>query len=623
MAGLPALVPLLSLGAGSALLAVAPPPAPPPPPPAAASVAEAGDATSRFGSTGFGWTLPRDGRGDGVSVNGLRQQAQWRLEGGELWLPLDLLEGQLGVSHRQRADGALSLEWFGQRLAVPRNQQRSLDDEVAVPVARLLQPLGLTVAVRGAELELNLPSRPLLAIRSRDLATGGRRVVFDLAGPGALRSGAGQIGLAVRASAAQQRQLAQLGLGPQQRGDWLTLQAEGQSLSLAGPWRLVLDLLPVATDGRTADGGSGPSSGRPAIQPPESDQRLANLIGQGVSIERRVDSSGGQAVLVNSVRLDPVTVPVEMRPLNRADGMQGLSSLSQLARGEQALIAINGGFFNRVNRLPLGALRDGGVWLSGPILNRGAIGWQAGALPSFGRLSLEESVEDSQGGRWPLTGLNSGYVQRGLARYTAAWGRSYSPISGQETAVLVRQGRVIQRFSTDELTAGVPLRPGDELLVARGGVNPPWQPGDGLMIRSRPSHPLGLNPFVMGGGPLLLQDGQLVLNGAAEGFGSGFLSQGAPRTVIASDGRQLWLLTLQGVNGPGPTLLETARLLQRQGLRDALNLDGGSSTGLMLGEEHRVKGRGVVAAIHNGLGLVPRAALQGQLAERADLVAGP
>jgi len=30
-----------------------------------------------------------------------------------------------------------------------------------------------------------------------------------------------------------------------------------------------------------------------------------------------------------------------------------------------------------------------------------------------------------------------------------------------------------------------------------------------------------------------------------------------------------------------------------------------------------------VAAIHNGLGLVPRAALQGQLAERADLVAGP
>ncbi|MFZ9464005.1 MAG: phosphodiester glycosidase family protein, partial [Vulcanococcus sp.] len=122
-------------------------------------------------------------------MNGLRQQAQWRLEGGELWLPLDLLEGQLGVSHRQRADGALSLEWFGQRLAVPRNQQRSLDDEVAVPVARLLQPLGLTVAVRGAELELNLPSRPLLAIRSRDLATGGRRVVFDLAGPGALRSG--------------------------------------------------------------------------------------------------------------------------------------------------------------------------------------------------------------------------------------------------------------------------------------------------------------------------------------------------------------------------------------------------------------------------------------------------
>jgi hypothetical protein len=41
------------------------------------------------------------------------------------------------------------------------------------------------------------------------------------------------------------------------------------------------------------------------------------------------------------------------------------------------------------------------------------------------------------------------------------------------------------------------------------------------------------------------------------------------------------------------------------GLRDALNLDGGSSTGLVMGGVHRVKGRGVGGAVHNGLGLVP------------------
>jgi exopolysaccharide biosynthesis protein len=117
---------------------------------------------------------------------------------------------------------------------------------------------------------------------------------------------------------------------------------------------------------------------------------------------------------------------------------------------------------------------------------------------------------------------------------------------------------------------------------------------------------VGDQPNVLGGGPLLLQNGRVVLNGSAEGFSSGFMSQGAPRTVVGSDGRQLWLITLQGVNNPGPTLMETALLMRQEGLKDALNLDGGSSTGLVLADVHTVKGRGVAAAVHNGLGLVPK-----------------
>jgi hypothetical protein len=114
--------------------------------------------------------------------------------------------------------------------------------------------------------------------------------------------------------------------------------------------------------------------------------------------------------------------------------------------------------------------------------------------------------------------------------------------------------------------------------------------------------------LIVMGGPLLLLGGRPVLDGVAEGFSAAFLSQGAPRTVIGSDGRQLWLLTLEGVDDVGPTLLEATQLLAGLGLRDALNLDGGSSTGLVMGGLHTVKGRGVVGAVHNGLGLVLRSA---------------
>ena len=75
--------------------------------------------------------------------------------------------------------------------------------------------------------------------------------------------------------------------------------------------------------------------------------------------------------------------------------------------------------------------------------------------------------------------------------------------------------------------------------------------------------------------------------------------------MIGSDGRLLWLVTLEGVDDSGPTLAEAARLLQAMGLQEALNLDGGSSTGLVMGGNQTVRGRGVTAAIHNALGLVP------------------
>ena len=575
MRGLLALMPLLSAAPALAGL----PALPPPPPPLAAGLQR----------------QQPDAAGGSVRINGLGQQARWRLEQGELWLPLEVLEGQLGVSRRPGEAGTLLLEWYGRRLELPASRQRSLDDEIAVPALPLLQSVGVQLMVRGDTLELNLPAAPLRGVRSRDLGAGARRVVLDLAGPGLVRSGDGRLLVAAASSGDQQRELEALGLAPRQEGNWLSLRAEGSRLSLADPWRLVLDL---------------PAGSAAAAAAPARDPRLVALQGQGLVIERRSAGIGDQQLLIHSVRLDPRRVPLELRPLNRPDGMQGLSSLTQLARQEQALIAINGGYFNRVNRLPLGALRDEGRWLSGPILNRGAIGWESGELPLFGRLSLEESVEDAQGRRWPLSGLNSGYVQKGLARYTADWGRAYQPISGGETAVLVRQGTVVRRFEAVELGGGAPLAPGDALLVARGGLLLPWQPGERLQLHSRPSHPLGAKPFVIGGGPLLLQNGQLVLNGAGEGFGSAFLSQGAPRTVIASDGQQLWLITLQGLNGIGPTLMETALVLQRQGVREALNLDGGSSTGLVLGQEHTVKGRGVAAAVHNGLGLVPRNELQ-------------
>lgn len=548
--------------------------------------------------------------GRSLRLNGMEQRAAWRLEappgGGEgpIWLPLEVLQGQLGVSSRSRPDGSLDLEWYGATLLVPVDRQRSLDDEVAVDAAPLLRERGVAVAVSGERLDLTLPPPRLLGLRS-SRSTGGRRIVLDLEAPALLRSEAGALALSLWSAPEQRQQLRSLGLTGLQREGLLalTLPAGGSGarwFTLGSPARVVIDL-PAAAGAGEAAAGAGQGQGTPALDP-----RLQALLGRTLVWERRVITLGAERFLLNAISLDPRSAPLELLPLRSDMGMEGLSLLPTLARRRDALVAINGGYFNRVRRLPLGALRERGRWLSGPILNRGAIGWEPGQLPRFGRLQLQEWLLDAAGGRWPLMALNSGYVQRGLSRYTADWGAWYRALSDGENGVLLRDGLVARRLDPRQLAAGVPLAPADVLVVGRGGSVPPWGEGERLQLDSRPSDPLGMAPYVLGGGPLLLQEGRVVLQGAGEGFSGAFLSQGAPRTVIGGDGTRLWLLTLQGIGQDGPTLGETALLLQGLGIRDALNLDGGSSTGLVIGGAHTVKGRGVAAAIHNGLGLVLR-----------------
>jgi hypothetical protein len=586
----------LSAGPNPRMLPPSSPPPPPPAPPAALPMQDNGSMRAR--GTFEGRVL---------SIHGKRQQASWLwvgpASGGplELWLPLEVLQGQLGFSSRTRGDGALELEWFGQSLIVPQNRQRSLADEVAMDVAPFLSPRTLLAQMDAGELRLQGGRPQVRQARVSAAPPGSRRVVLDLTGPAVVRSSDGGVWVAAEVPETLVQDLRRLGLTGRQEGEgWALLAptAPQRVFTLGQPSRVVLDL----AASRESGAGAGTAPAQPSLDP-----RLQALLGSQVFWSKDLRSFGGRRFRLNSVRMDPLGNSLELRNLSRGAGMEGLTTLPLLARRYDALVAINGGYFNRVRRLPLGALRDQGQWLSGPILNRGVVAWEGGSLPSFGRLNLQEWVGDGTARQWPVEFVNSGYVKRGLARYTPAWG-PYRALSGSEQAVLLRGGVVQRRYDSAWLAAGVPLGPGEDLLVARS-VPLPWDVGTRLQLASRPSSDLGLAPNVMGGGPLLLQGGRIVLDGLAEGFSPAFLRQGAPRTVIGSDGRFLWLLTLEGLDDEGPTLAETARFLQAAGLQDALNLDGGSSTGLVMGGLHTVKGRGVVSAVHNGLGLVPRSTL--------------
>ncbi len=298
--------------------------------------------------------------------------------------------------------------------------------------------------------------------------------------------------------------------------------------------------------------------------------------------------------------------PIWSNPITQV----GTAPLTQTAQLWQASAAINAGFFNRNNQLPLGTIRRDNRWFSGPILNRGAIAWNDKGQFKMGRLTLQETLTTSTGARLPVLFLNSGYVQPGISRYTPEWGTTYTPLTDNEVLVAVQNNQVAAQFPGG--TAGqtsFPIPTNGYLLTLR--ANSTSAVGDlgigtGVRIEQKTTPTdFASYPQILGAGPLLLQNRQIVLDGKAEQFSDAFNQQMAVRSAIGTTASGTLILAAihNRIGGRGPTLAETAQLMQQMGAIDALNLDGGSSTGLYLGGQLLDRSPYTAARVHNALGL--------------------
>jgi hypothetical protein len=298
-----------------------------------------------------------------------------------------------------------------------------------------------------------------------------------------------------------------------------------------------------------------------------------------------------------------------LKPITANPGLPGLAPLSQIASRLGANAAINAGFFNRNNQLPLGAIRENGRWLSSPILNRGAIAWNDSGSAIIGRLSLEETLTTAQGESLPILFLNSGYVKAGISRYTPEWGETYTTLIDNENIVVVEGGKVTQHLQGEkagESTFAIPETGFLLTLRSFASALPRLPIGTSVLINrvTVPSY-FDVFPHILGAGPVLVNNNWIVLDPEAEQFNQNFIEGKASRSAIGQteDGRLVIAIVHHRTNGPGPTLTEMAQIMQQLGSINALNLDGGGSTTLFLGGQLLEHPPRIIPRIHNGLGI--------------------
>ena len=353
-----------------------------------------------------------------------------------------------------------------------------------------------------------------------------------------------------------------------------------------------------------------------AAQPPpasrQTESQQFQTVAAGVEYlqitrgESSLDETSGPW-LINILRVDPSRASLQV--FHALDEGVGLETTSSLAARHKAVAAINGGYFRTTGTFrgeSVGLLMLDGKLISEPHYERAAMGLITqtettqvllGHLRFVGEISV-----GPRSGSLPAQPAEVRHAVNGLNR----------PLSKDELLVFTPEFHKTTLTTPDGAEASVK---NDSVLTVRDRHGSSQIPADGFVISAvgnsrewllsnvrrgaRINFSWRLTPIdpkqdalwrrantILGGGPQLIRDGKLDITLAQEKVSPAFRNDRHPRTAIAKlASGKLLLVTVDGRQpriSVGMSLDMLAALLLEFGADEAINLDGGGSTTMVV-----------------------------------------
>lgn len=299
---------------------------------------------------------------------------------------------------------------------------------------------------------------------------------------------------------------------------------------------------------------------------------------------------------INLLRIDLSKARLQMA--HAMDEAVGLETVTSLATRYGALAAVNSGYFRTTGTY--GGDSIGVGVLSGKILSESNNARAAAGLIErngtqqliFGHLKFEGVLVAGRRLRRPINGLNRPRGDDELILFTPQFHRTtLTDPNGLE--VIVRNGRVFEQRNLK----GSSTIPSDGFVISASGSAREWALRNlrrGALVQVS----LNLSPVeadqaaawkqassIIGGGPQLIRNGRIEITNAAEKILPSFVSDHHPRTAIAKlKSGQILLVVVDGrqADSVGMSLNMLSDLLIEFGAVEAINLDGGGSTAMVL-----------------------------------------
>ncbi len=282
---------------------------------------------------------------------------------------------------------------------------------------------------------------------------------------------------------------------------------------------------------------------------------------------------------IHILDIDMARAPVKVQPYLAGEQFDRLRDVVDHARDCKAIAAINANYFKK-DGTPLGTLIIDGEWVAGPIFDRVSLGISRSGVVKIDRVSLNGILTSDNPNASRIWVNNINQPRRTgchLIAYTRRWGTHvHMDYAGCLVAVDAR-GEVVDKSTTE---MGIPYG-GYVLSDAKDGDISNFERGDKVQIawQTRPNDWQDVVEAVSGG-PMLIKDGKLFLDLKDENFKKGWTgSQIRARTVVGvTRDNHLLLATIEGPH----TLWDCAKFLYKLGAVDAMNLDGGGSTTMVV-----------------------------------------
>lgn len=297
-------------------------------------------------------------------------------------------------------------------------------------------------------------------------------------------------------------------------------------------------------------------------------------------------------VIVNILEVDLSKEAISlMVGLPSLENINTKATLSNIVMKEMAFAAINANYFER-DGTPLGLLISDGNLIVGPIHNRVAIGFSEDKNIFIDQIMLTADVTVLRGffKKKPLFMVtfdcfNTPYNHcNQVSLLNPRWSKKIRlpkdkfAFKVKKNCIVSKDIKTVSRISNDFLIIG-----------SKNGTLRKLKTNDCLDILWKTIPDWSMVKEAISGGPYLLMGGEVYIDESDENIYFGIKDHHAPRTAIGiSENKKLYLVAVDGRQDKysvGLSLLELAHLLKDFGIQDAINLDGGGSTEIVLNGE--------------------------------------